>query len=93
MKVIFRNAWFAPSAVRKPDKIQVMSGQLFRKSDEPQDVPDEFRSILPSSAKVVGEAAPAPKLPLRNAMREADIDRAAAEAMPEDKPLRFGLKK
>ncbi len=47
MEVVFKKAWFAPDA------------HLIRPSTEPQTVPDEWRTRLPSSTEIVG-SDPAP---------------------------------
>ena len=49
MKVNFQSDWFGPGS------------KFFAKADNPHEVPDELKELLPTSAKVVGEN-PEPKV-------------------------------
>ncbi|MEK9753369.1 MAG: hypothetical protein VW338_09180 [Rhodospirillaceae bacterium] len=101
MKVIFRNNWFAPSPVEVLDKIRTRAGRMFRKASEPQHVPDNLFPYLPKSAKVIEPPVNVPKMPDKKPVEpvasgkvesrvEHDMERAAAEAMPDDAPPKRG---
>ena len=44
MRVNFRRQWFGPDGVR------------YRTNDNPHELPDEFKDVLPSSAEVLSKA-------------------------------------
>lgn len=51
MKVNLAMDWFGPDAKR------------YRKANNPQELPDSFRELLPKSAKIVEEEPAAPATP------------------------------
>ncbi len=83
MKVILKRGWFAPG------------GRRFRKgisSSTAVEIPDEFRKLLPSDAKVVGEDYVEPQAPREPdtlseaaALYGADPDRISVEMAEEVK--------
>ena len=46
--------WFAPSISAAGKLDMSVSGQVYWADAGPQEIPDEYRDILPSTAKVVG---------------------------------------
>ena len=55
MQVIFNSDWFAPSQeVVQAQGLKTVSGEIFRKSDRPQFVPDELLELLPKSVEILG---------------------------------------
>ncbi|MDA0798713.1 MAG: hypothetical protein O2884_08595 [Chloroflexi bacterium] len=83
--VDFKRNWFSPSEVRG-DGLQAVSGRRFRKGR--QNVPESLVKFLPHDAKVLGtlrsEFVAAPKADTNEELRDADPERAAAEAMPTE---------
>jgi hypothetical protein len=83
VQVIFRNDWFAPSDVQvKVKNLVHVSGKRFRKSDDPQTVPDSLKDFLPSSAVIVDEdGEPVEEIDddPNSDLKAFDGDRAAAE--------------
>ena len=77
MLVKFRKTWFAPSLPIQVDKIRQMSGQRFKAGEH--EVAEEYRDILPKDAVIMEEYSVIEKQ-RELTLREADLERAAADA-------------
>ena len=89
MKVILKRSWFAPSDSRRLDALRSVSGQRFRKGEN--EIPDEFRSLLPSDAVIVGEPSrkEGKKPVMRRGAKEStlknfDIERNETPEVPDE---------
>ncbi len=88
MRVLLKATWFAPTEVKKLDRIRSISGKRYRKGE--QEIPDELREFLPKDAIILGEetmvfdreASPDTfsEFNKMNELHALDLDRAAAEA-------------
>lgn len=87
MLVKLREDWFAPGDVEVLDKanrngevvvVRSRSGQRFRKRDNPHNMPDEWKSILPKSATVIEKHQVVDEIEAPRNLRDFDELRMAA---------------
>tara|TARA_Y100000310_G_scaffold341006_1_gene438734 strand:- start:401 stop:736 length:336 start_codon:yes stop_codon:yes gene_type:complete len=76
MLVDFKASWFAPTAIVIKDKIQHISGRRFKRGV--QEVPDELKDILPTTAKIVKDI-PAEKIQPEPSLQDYDMARVDAD--------------
>lgn len=94
MKVILKHMWFSPSLSSRPDRLRTISGRRFKPgtydvgdglNQMPRSLVEADPRVLPSSAKIIEDAAapapaPAPE-PTGFEHRDNDIGRQSAEAV------------
>lgn len=69
MRVNLERDWFAPT------------GELFRRSKNPVNIPEHLKDALPTGAKVLETYTPKPKEKQTAALRDFDEVRHAAESI------------
>lgn len=85
MRVLLKNTWFAPTAIRNLGPLRSTSGRRYRKGEH--EMPEELRGFLPPHAEILSDT----KHPVVyeeespdtfsefNEMRSLDIERAASD--------------
>lgn len=84
MKVLFKYLWFGPTEAKNQGKINQTAGKRYRPGVH--FVPAELKPLLPKTATILDDDAPAPepvKPELGETLRSFDELRTAAEAQAE----------